>query len=143
MAGSSGAGKTESSQNLISRLTRDGHTVLRIDSDELRDRFDTYTGSNSHLFQAATSILADCIHDHALANKQNFVFDGTLSNLEKSRENIRRSLKRGRLVQLIYVYQNPLQAWEFVKAREKRDGRHIPKESFIDQYFRAREKRGF
>jgi predicted ABC-type ATPase len=139
MAGSPGAGKTESSQNLIAKLTDGGHKVLRIDPDELRSRFKTYTGANSHLFQGATSILAERIHDRTLDNKQSFVFDGTLSNLGKARENIQRSLKRKRLVQIIYVYQNPIQAWEFVKAREKRDGRHIPKERFIEQYFQARE----
>ena len=139
MAGSPGAGKTESSQNLIAKLTGGGHKVLRIDPDELRSRFETYTGANSHLFQGATSILAERMHDRVLKNKQSFVFDSTLSNLGKARENIQRSLKQKRLVQIIYVYQNPIQAWEFVKAREKRDGRHIPKERFIEQYFQARE----
>lgn len=138
MAGSPGAGKTESSQNLIARLVH-GHAVLRIDADELRSRFQAYDGSNSHLFQAATSILADAVHDCALESRQNFVFDGTLSKLDKARQNIERSLKRDRLVQIIYVYQDPLQAWRFVKAREARDGRHIPREAFIEQYFLARE----
>jgi len=36
MAGSPGAGKTESSRNLIKRFTKDSQSVLRIDSDELR-----------------------------------------------------------------------------------------------------------
>ncbi|MDP3402840.1 MAG: zeta toxin family protein [bacterium] len=138
MAGSPGAGKTESSQNLIKRLVH-GHAVLRIDADELRSRFETYDGSNSHLFQAATSILADAVHDCALESRQNFVFDGTLSKIDKARKNIERSLKRNRLVQIIYVYQDPFQAWRFVKAREARDGRHIPREAFIEQYFLARE----
>jgi len=39
---------------------------------------------------------------------------------------------------VIYVYQDPIQAWQFVKAREIKDGRHIPKESFIKEYFDAR-----
>lgn len=139
MAGSPGAGKTESSENLIAELIDGGHKVLRIDPDVLRERFEMYTGTNSHLFQGATSIVAECIHDRALKQNQNFVFDGTLTNLVKARENIQRSLKKGRLVQIIYVYQNPFQAWDFVRAREKRDGRHIPKDAFIDQYFQARE----
>ncbi len=138
MAGSPGAGKTESSLNLIARLTN-GAPVLRIDADDLRTRFDTYNGSNSHLFQAATSILADAVHDCALDRKQSFVFDGTLSKLDKARQNIERSLKRGRLVQVLYVYQDPFQAWRFVKVREAKDGRHVPREAFIEQYFLARE----
>ena len=139
MAGSPGAGKTESSTNLLKRLTKDTHSVLRIDSDELRSRFKDYTGKNSHLFIGATSILADKIHDFALDNRQSFIFDGTLSHLEISRKNIKRSLDRKRFVQIVYVYQEPLQAWNFVKAREERDGRRIPREAFIEQYFMARE----
>jgi predicted ABC-type ATPase len=138
MAGSPGAGKTESSQNLITETAK-GHPILRIDPDEFRRKFSNYSGTNSHLFQAATSILADYVHDCALENLQSFVFDGTFSNLEKARQNIERSLKRDRFVQILYVYQDPLQAWEFVKARERRDGRNVPIDSFIRQYFQARE----
>ena len=97
MAGSPGAGKTESSENLIHALMDGGHAVLRIDPDELRSYFNWYNGKNSYLFQGATSILAECMQDYALSNKQSFVFDGTLSNLGKARLNIKRSLSRGRL----------------------------------------------
>lgn len=139
MAGSPGAGKTETSRNLIRKFTADRHMVLRIDSDELRTRFVDYTGKNSDLFVGATSIIADKIHDFALENKQSFVFDGTFSNLVRSRENIKRSLKRKRFVQIVYVYQEPQQAWNFVKAREVQDGRKIPRNAFIEQYFAARK----
>ncbi len=139
MAGSPGAGKTESSRNLIARLTGDGRAVLRIDTDELRSLFSEYNGHNSHLFMSATSFLADKIHDLALKNGQSFVFDGTLSNIKRSRENIERSLSRIRFVQIVYVYQDPLLAWSFVKAREAKDGRAIPKSDFIAKFFAARE----
>lgn len=139
MAGSPGAGKTESSLRLIERLSGGGHSVLRIDADDLRTRFDNYTGKNSALFQYATSIIADKMQDLAIDQRQNYVFDGTLSNLERARENIKRSLDHSRTVQIIYVYQDPLQAWKFVQARRERDGRIIPKEAFIEQYFMARE----
>ena len=139
MAGSPGAGKTESSQRLIERLTGDGHSVLRIDPDELRSQFDTYTGKNSTLFQAATSILVDKMQDFAIEQKQSYVFDGTLTNLQRARENIQRCIGHDRVVQILYVYQDPLQAWKFVQAREVRDGRVIPWESFVEKYFSARE----
>lgn len=139
MAGSPGAGKTESSKNLIKKLTKDSHSVLRIDPDELRPRFTEYNGNNSFLFIGATSTVADRIQDHALRNKQSFIFDGTFSNLVRSRQNIQRSLDKSRFVQIVYVYQEPQQAWKFVKAREIKDGRMVPKEAFIDQYFKARE----
>lgn len=139
MAGSPGAGKTESSFRLIERLTGGRDGVLRIDSDELRSEFPTYNGSNSYLFQGATSIIADKMQDLALHNNQSYVFDGTLSNLERARENIERSLDHKRLVQILYVYQDPIQAWRAVRAREKQDGRMVPKESFIEQYFLSHE----
>lgn len=139
MAGSPGAGKTESSRNLIKKLSKDSHRILRIDPDELRIKFPEYNGTNSSLFIGATSIIADKMHDFALKNKQSFVFDGTLSNIERSRQNIQRSLSRKRFVQILYVYQEPILAWKFVKARELQDGRKVPRHAFIKQYFLARE----
>src|SRR3989344_4958057 len=92
MAGSPGAGKTESSLWLIESLSGGGHSVLRIDPDDLRPRFPNYTGKNSSLFQPATSIVADRMQDLAIDQSQNYVFDGTLTNLRRARENIGRSL---------------------------------------------------
>ncbi len=139
MAGSPGAGKTESSRNLIAKLSKDNHLILRIDPDELRRLFAEYNGKNSSLFVGATSIIADKMQDLALKNKQSFVFDGTFSNPERSKENIKRSLDKKRFVQIVYVYQDPLQAWEFVKARELKDGRKVPRDAFMKQYFKARQ----
>lgn len=139
MAGSPGAGKTESSKNLIKKFSKTDSQILRIDPDELREKMPGYTGNNSFLFQGAVSIIVSKIHDLALKNKQSFVFDGTLSKLEIARENIKRSLKRNRFVQIFYVYQDPIQAWDFVKKRELSEGRRIQKEDFITQYFTARD----
>ena len=139
MAGSPGAGKTESSIELIELLSNDGLDVLRIDADELRQEFPNYTGDNSWLFQPAVSILVERIHDLALKQSQNFILDGTLTNYEKSRHNIERSLKKGRPVQILYVYQDPRLAWEFVQARESQEGRRIEPEVFLEQYFAARQ----
>lgn len=93
MAGSPGAGKTESSFRLIEELTGGRDGVLRIDSDELRSEFAEYNGANSYLFQGATSILADKMQDLALHNNQSYVFDGTLSHLGRARKNIQRSVR--------------------------------------------------
>ncbi len=116
MAGSPGAGKTEASQALLQRFSSQytnfsgSFNVVRIDADELRSEFRTFTGANSNSFQAAVSILVDCIHDLVLAQSQSFILDGTLSNFAKAEQNIERSLKRNRTVQIYYVYQAPLQA---------------------------------
>jgi UDP-N-acetylglucosamine kinase len=142
MAGSPGAGKTESAKEIIAQLesVRSGTgKILRIDPDDLRSAFPGYKGSNSWLFQSATSIWVDHMHDLALKKGQSFVLDGTLSNLERARRNVQRSLGKKRAVTILYVYQSPLLAWEFVQAREANEGRNIPPERFIDQYFAARD----
>lgn len=139
MAGSPGAGKTEASQQLIRILSKDSKNILRIDSDDIRPYIPGYTGTNSSLFQNATSIIVDRMQDLAISNKQSYIFDGTLTNEKRSRENITRCLKHGYEVHILYVYQDPLQAWEFVKARERKDGRNVPANAFVEQYFKARE----
>ena len=85
------------------------------------------------------SILVDKTLDFAFDRKQSFLLDGTLSNYERAEHNVRRSLKKGRKVQILYVYLDPLQAWKFVQAREKLENRNIPIDSFIEQYFAARD----
>jgi len=136
MAGSPGAGKTEASIELIAKL---GTPVIRIDPDDLRHECPGYTGENAYLLQPAVSVLVEKIHDMALEQRQSFLLDGTLSNYERARRNIERSIGRKRTVQILYVYQEPQLAWEFVQAREAAEGRRIPTEQFIDQYFSARE----
>jgi len=138
MAGSPGAGKTEASKALLAQFEEEGTSTVRIDPDELRGRFEGYSGDNAWLFQPATSILVDKIHDKVLKNEQNFLLDGTLANYDIAKSNIERSLKRGRFVQIYYVYQEPEMAWRFVKAREELEGRRILPEHFIEQYFAAR-----
>lgn len=138
MAGSPGAGKTEFSKNIISSLEKDkDHRVIRIDGDEIRTDLPGYTGDNSYLFQSAISLIVERIHDLVLSQKQSFVFDGTFSKYEKALKNIQRSLNKGRQTVIFYVYQHPATAWEFTKKREQAEGRSIPKESFIDQFFGA------
>ncbi|HBO3767475.1 zeta toxin family protein [Pseudomonas aeruginosa] len=139
MAGSPGAGKTEASIELLSQFDEIGSKVLRIDPDELRSEFEGYTGGNSWLFQRAVSILVEKIHDLALDQRQSFLLDGTLANYEIAERNIQRSLRKGRTVLILYVYQRPDLAWEFVQARERVEGRKIPIEEFVRQYFAARD----
>ncbi len=136
MAGSPGAGKTEASKALIAQFD---DSIIRIDPDEFRTEFEDYTGDNSWLFQPAVSLIVERIHDLVLKQKQSFILDGTLTNHTKAEHNIARSLRKGRTVQILYVYQEPERAWEFVKARELVEGRNIPKARFIAQYFEARD----
>lgn len=137
MAGSPGAGKTEASLELL-KTFGDG-SVIRIDPDELRNEFPAYIGANAWLFQKAVSVLVDKVHDLVLSQRQSFLLDGTLSHFGVAHKNISRSLKKGRMVQILYVYQVPMLAWHFVQAREAAEGRRIRPEHFIDQYFAARD----
>lgn len=136
MAGSPGAGKTEASLELIKDV---GGPLLRIDPDELRCEFEAYDGRNAWLFQAAVSVLVERILDVALKQKQSYLLDGTLTKYEKAKENIERALRKNREVQILYVYQEPLQAWSFVQAREATERRRIEPETFVRQYFEARK----
>jgi predicted ABC-type ATPase len=137
MAGSPGAGKTEASIALLNLFA--DTAILRIDPDELRSEFAAYAGGNAWLFQGGVSILVEKILDFAIDQRQSFLLDGTFSNLDVAKRNVERSLCKGRFVQILYVYQNPLLAWGFVKAREKAEGRRIRPEHFVDQYFAARD----
>lgn len=56
MAGSPGAGKTESAEVLIKKFANN-NSILHIDSDILRQEFLEYDGKNSSLFQGQTSIV--------------------------------------------------------------------------------------
>lgn len=134
MAGSPGAGKTESSKALVKEL---GNGFLRIDPDDFRTSIPGYNGANSWLFQGAISILLSKVLDLAFDQKQSFLLDGTLSNLEQAKRNVERSLAKDRRVLILYVYQEPQQAWNFVVAREMMEGRHIPKDRFVEQFLAA------
>ena len=139
MAGAPGAGKTEASIELVKDLTGDPDGILRIDPDELRSEFHDYSGANAWLFQSAVSVLVEKVHDLALKQKQSFILDGTLARYPKAEENIRRSLRKDRVVQILYVYQEPWRAWSFVEARERMEGRNIRPQDFLGQYFASRE----
>lgn len=138
MAGSPGAGKTEYSKALIDDLeVRLGAKIVRIDGDEIRTYLPGYKGNNSSLFQGAISIVVSRILDVVVNKKQHFILDGTLSHHDRAAANIQRALDHGADVYILYIYQDPLVAWEFTKAREKVEGRNIPKAAFIQQFFDA------
>lgn len=140
MAGSPGAGKTEFSKSLIKILEEDKERrAVRIDGDEVRPLIPGYTGSNSHLFQGAISLIVEKMHDLVLHNRQSFVLDSTFAQYKKAADNIRRSLEKSRAVFIFYIYQKPEVAWRFTQAREAAEGRNIPKEAFIEQFLGARE----
>ncbi|TOE47196.1 zeta toxin family protein [Vibrio parahaemolyticus] len=138
MAGSPGAGKTETARNMIKTFKKEsGVDLVHIENDELRKVFEDYDGINSPLFQRPDTLLVEAIHDRALKRDVSFILDSTLSSLEKAKDNIQRSLKRNRYVLIIFVYQEPEQAWCLVKAREIVEGRRVPEEVFVNQFMES------
>ncbi len=137
MAGSPGAGKTEFSKAFIkSNLSI---SAVRIDADEIKKIIPQYNGHNSDVVQGASALGVEKIYDFVLKNNQNVIIDGTFANYNISYSNVKRSIKRNRIVAIFYIYQDPLIAWDFTKKREKLEGRYVPKEMFIKSFFTAKE----
>lgn len=135
MAGSPGAGKTEISKRLVPRFKQ---KPIRIDADEIRTICPGYVGNNAHVFQDAATKGVHILYDYALKNNINVILDGTFA-YNGALENIKRSLDHGRKVEIFFVYQDPLQAWDFTKKREALEQRRVSKEVFIDSFFKARD----
>ncbi|MCF7830943.1 zeta toxin family protein [Candidatus Gracilibacteria bacterium] len=137
MAGSPGAGKTEFSKRFLEAFFNQ-HEFVRIDADEIRDFLpkNLYNGKNAHVIQNAATIGVQKLYDHVLKTHKNFILDATFSHYKLCRKNIARALKpsRERKIFIFYVYQDPKLAWEFTKAREYKEGRHIRKKDFIRSF---------
>jgi len=137
MAGSPGAGKTEFSKRLIEIMAP--IPIVRIDADEIKEFIPQYNGKNSDVVQGAASIAVDKLNYFTLRHKQNSIMDGTFANYAIARRNIENCLKKNRSIGVFYIYQDPIIAWDFTRKREKLEGRYVPKEAFIDAFFKAKE----
>ena len=138
MAGSPGAGKTEFSTRIIPLFEKGlGEKIVRIDPDDLRTMMPGYKGNNSHIFQPATSIGVEKIHDYVIKYNINFLLDGTFSNTAKAHANIQRSINHSRIVMVFYVFLEPKVAWDFTLKREALEGRRISKEVFVNHLFNS------
>ena len=140
MAGSPGAGKTEMAKE-ISRIF--DPEPVHIDADDFRTQFPGYNGKNSSLFQQAATDMVQKILDRVLHTAKKgpavpFILDGTFS-YARVQENVKRALDRGYALEIYYVYQKPLLAWQFTKAREAKDGRLVSEEVFIHTFIQARD----
>jgi predicted ABC-type ATPase len=133
MAGSPGAGKTEVATELISFY----QNICLIDADNFREGFPEYNGKNSHEFQSGASWLVGDVFRRVTNQGYSFLLDGTFA-LESASKNIKQVLKHSYEVNIYFIYQNPFIAWDFVKLREDKEGRNVPKETFINAYFMSR-----
>ena len=136
MAGSPGAGKTETARRLIKRF-HEG-SLVHIDQDVIKSLVPGYVGSDAEKYHGAASLGVEKVLDYVLKKGYGFVLDSTLSDVEKAKDNISRSLKKNYAVKIYFVYQEPQNAWGFVKRREQVEGRVVPKESFVRQFVKSR-----
>lgn len=139
MAGSPGAGKTEIAKLIMENFSP---PPVRIDADDFRNSFEGYNGTNSHIFQQAATDMVQKMLDRVLHSAKSgtpvpFILDGTFT-YARVRDNLKRAIDRGYAVEVYYVYQKPALAWEFTKAREKKDGRIVPLDVFIKTFIQAR-----
>jgi predicted ABC-type ATPase len=137
MAGSPGAGKTEFSKRLIETMAP--ICIVRIDADEIREFIPQYNGKNSDIVQGAASIGVDNLNYYTLKHNQNSIMDGTFANYGAAHRNIINSLNKKRQISVFYIFQDPIIAWDFTRKREKLEGRYVPKDAFIDAFFKAKE----
>lgn len=141
MAGSPGAGKTEFSNKFDPSLYEyyNVNPIVRIDADEIRKLIPQFNGKNSAVVQPATTIGVEKLFDHIQQHDQNAIIDTTFSDFNKAYDNFRRSLKRHRKVGIFYIHFDPKVAWDYTKIREKKEGRNITSDFFIEAYVNARE----
>ncbi|HBM6831735.1 zeta toxin [Enterococcus faecium] len=109
-----------------------------IDADYFRAQFPEYNGKNSSVFQKASSWLVEQSLKYVLEHGYSFILEDTFAILS-AEKNIIRALKNNFRVTIFYVYQDPKVAWDFTRKRELAEGRHVPKEMFINAFFKSRE----
>ena len=136
-AGWPGVGKTEYAKNFI-RNAQDTYDInfLHIDIDEYRKFFPIYNGKNASVVQHAATKAVHIIFNHAHKNKLNYILDTTFA-ADTTLNSLERDLDVGRQVFIDFIYLDPRFAWINAKAREKVEGRYVPKEVFIQKYFNS------
>lgn len=140
MAGSPGAGKTEFSRGLINMWEKNSdEKFVKIDADAIRWLIPGYNGSNTDIFKGASTKGVDILYNYVLKNRLNAVMDSTFAFYNTARTNVERALKKERFIDIFYVFQDPLIAWQFTKKREIEEGRSIPIDFFINSFFQAKE----
>ncbi len=166
MAGSPGAGKTEfvnyyfkikldksdiELQGILKERNMDINEFdcffVKIDVDEIRDFIPYYkktnaeTGQkgNANVIQSAANKGLDILRDFCFENDISFIHDGTFGNYDTMKKLIKKSISKNRLINIYYLYLDPLIAWEFTKAREFSEGRNIEKDKFISQFFDSQQ----
>ena len=128
MAGIPGAGKTEFAQQF---LREDSPTLIPIEHDKLVEYIDSYQPEQYYNYRKAGSTLVTEVFNFCLKNGYGFIFDGTLSH-DNGIRNVRKALRAGYTVYVIYIIQDATVAWELTQARELVKKRAIEKRGFLE-----------
>ena len=134
MAGAPGAGKTETV-----REAEFQKNFIILEADAIREMNPYYKRTegnqkgNAHLLQKAASIGLNYCRKICIENNMAFLQDTTFQN-SGSRDLVKKLLKSEWEVNIFFVFQSPKDSWQFTQAREKREGRNIPKESFAESF---------
>ena len=138
MAGSPGAGKTETAK----RIARDfaetnSGGIWHIDPDNFRAEFPDYSDKTADSYQEAIRYLAEFAMLNALELRRDFIMDGTFSDIVRQRRHVGWSVKAKRRAVIVYVHQSPQIAWKLVRSRRAAEGRSVPPEVFVRSYLGA------
>lgn len=128
-AGMSGVGKTE----LAIFLKEQNPNLLHIDTDEIREFFRPigYDGQNSDLYQRVASRGFNELFRYALKNNFSLIMDSNFANIDIQIQNINSLLKRDYHVNILYLYNEPNNCYEYATRRELVTHRRVPKDVFI------------
>jgi hypothetical protein len=125
----SGVGKTE----LAIFLKEKNPNLLHIDTDEIREFFRDigYDGNNSSLYQKVASRGFSELFSYALKNHLSLILDSNFANINIAIQNVERLLKKGYIINVLYLYNYPEDCYEYATRRELVTHRKVPKDVFI------------
>ena len=141
-AGAPGSGKSEFSHAFLhkvnERFPRSG--MVRLDVDDVRVMNPYYIPSsggvkgNAQLIQKAANKGLEYCRRYCLKNEIPFLLDSTLS-YPGAEKFIKKLIHNNWSVWITFVFQNPEHSWQFALAREKKEGRNITRENFLNGFF--------
>lgn len=134
LAGAPGAGKTE----WIESFPDIEHYVI-LDTDLYRSLFEGYMGSNASKFHQLASHVMDRMYSFCIKQRYNMIVDGTFSNQQKAQENIAQCEKKNIPFSIVLVIQDPVISYLYTKKREQEKLRNVPREAFIEKFYRSIE----
>ncbi|MYB40237.1 AAA family ATPase [Candidatus Saccharibacteria bacterium] len=128
MAGIPGAGKTEFVDNLKRRSHLTNFVI--IEHDKLVEYLPGYRPENYYAYRRAGNPIVSSVFKKCLEHGRSFIMDGTLAH-GAGADNIRKTLKKGYRVVVVYIVLDPDAAWAITEKREKVTKRNIERSGFI------------